>query len=108
MRIYKNDDGSVEKVQYDESTGKMHVKRETDVSSVIELNKRQYNDADRHYKSDVMNHVARIPMDLLMQWLQLKGITYTEFMNDPDQKILKRFLNDPDNKFCRTKPGKLL
>ena len=108
MRVYKNDDGSVDKVQYDESTGKIHVKHEKDVSDIIELNKRQFNEADRHYNHDVFNHVARIPVDLLSAWLQMKGIKYEEFMRDGEQKILKRFLNDPDNKLCRTKPGKLL
>lgn len=105
MRTYHNEDGSVEKVHYDDSTGKMHIKRERDVSSIIELNKRQFNDADRHYKHDVFNHVARIPLELAEMWCQQKGIKFQEFLNNPE--VLKRFLNDPDNSLCRTKPGKL-
>ena len=105
MRIYQNDDGSVDKVHYDETTGKMHVKKETDVSKIIEQNIRQYNDADRHYRSDTMNHVARIPVALAEQWCAQQGIKYQEFLTNPE--ILKRFLNDPDNSLCRTKPGKI-
>ena len=71
---------------------------------ILEANKRAYNEA-RGFKSEVFNKKAEIPLVILLQWCQAKGITYNEFMGD--DKILKRFLNDPDNRFCLTRKGKV-
>ena len=106
MKKYLNDDGSIDKVLYDDTTGLMHVKKETDVSSVIEQNKKDFNLNDRRYRSETMNHVARIPMALAESWCHMKGINFQEFLANP--AILKLFLNDPDNSLCRTKPGKIM
>jgi len=106
MKKYVNDDGSVETCHYDSSTGLMHVSKHTDVSHIIEANKRKFNEANRGYKEEVFNEVADIPVALAEQWCAQKGIKYQEFLNNP--KVLKMFLNDPDNSLCRTKPGKIM
>jgi len=106
MKKYLNDDGSVETAIYDSSTGLIHVTKQTDVSHIIEANKRKFNAADRRYRSEVFNEVADIPIALAEQWCAQKGIKYSEFLNNP--KVLKMFLNDPDNSLCRTKPGKIM
>ena len=105
MKKYFNDDGSIETCNFDAETGLMHVNKTTDVTHILNANKRKFNDADRRYRSEVFNEVADIPIALAEQWCAQKGIKYAEFLNNP--KVLKMFLNDPDNSLCRTKPGKI-
>jgi len=93
-----------EKHFYDESEDKLHIQRVQDVQRILEANKRAYNDAGS-FKSEVFNKKAEIPLVVLLQWLQGKGISYQEFMNS--DKLLRQFLNDPDHKFCLTRPGKI-
>lgn len=93
-----------EKYYYDETEDKLHIERVQDVQPILDQNKRAFNDAGS-FKSEVFNKKASIPVVVLLQWLQKKGITYQEFMGN--DKVLKRFLNDPDNKFCLTRPGKV-
>lgn len=92
------------KWHYDHSTGAVHVETIQDVQPILEANKRAYNDA-REFKSEIFNKKASIPLVVLEKWLQDKGISYREFMNDPT--MVKRFVNDPDNKFCLCRPGKM-
>ncbi len=93
-----------ETYHYDHATDKMHIRREQDVTAILEANKRAFNDA-RGFKSEVFNKKASIPIMVLEAWLKEKGIKYAEFM--VDDKILKRFLNDPDNAFCLTRKGRV-
>lgn len=92
------------KLHYDESEDKLHIERVQDVQPILEANKRAYNDAGS-FKSEIFNKKAEIPLVILLQWCQARGITYHEFM--ADENLLKTFLNDPDNKFCLTRPGKV-
>lgn len=93
-----------ERYHYDQLEDKLHIERVQDVEPILEANKRAYNDAGA-FKSEIFNKKAEIPLVVLLQWLQAKGITYNEFMTD--DKLLRRFLNDPDNRFCLTRPGKV-
>lgn len=92
------------KHHYDATEDKLHIERVQDVQPILEANKRAYNDAGA-FKSEVFNKKAEIPLVVLLQWLQTRGISYQEFMGD--DAILRRFLNDTDNKFCLTRPGKV-
>jgi len=80
---------------YDEMTDEATIVAEQDVSSVVELNKKSYNET--HGKFGEFSKVASLPL-VVYNDLQQKGI-----LNDP--KALKRWLNDPDNRFFRTRPG---
>lgn len=92
------------KHHYDQLEDKLHIERVQDVQPILEANKRAYNDAGS-FKSEIFNKKAEIPLVVLLQWCQKRGISYHEFMND--DSILRRFLNDPDNRFCLTRPGKV-
>jgi len=91
-----------EKLHYDETEERMYIQTVQDVEPILEANKRQFEVDDKRFKSETMNHVARIPMVLIEKVKREQGI---DLLND--EKALKRFLNDSDNKFLRTKPGKL-
>lgn len=80
---------------YDDMTDEATIVAEQDVSSVVELNKKSYNET--HGKFGEFSKVASLPL-VVYNDLQQKGI-----LNDP--KALKRWLNDPDNRFFRTRPG---
>lgn len=94
-----------EEYKYDPDNDRLYIKRTQDVEPILEANKIQYNNADKHFKSEAFNHVARIPLILLEKWSRDHGIKFEEVMNN--EAVMKRFLNDPSNKFLRTKPGKI-
>ena len=87
---------------YDDQEGKAYIKSEEDISSVLEKNKRSFNDAPMRHKSEVFNHTARIPYVVIEK---IKNETGVDILKDPD--ALRKFLNDPDNKMFRTRPGKV-
>jgi hypothetical protein len=43
--------------------------------------------------SDEMRHVARIPTICVEQYMQANGVTWSEFINNPEHA--ERMLNDP-------------
>ena len=90
---------------YDDSEDKLIIETLQDVEPILNANKRQYDVDNRRFKSETLNHVARIPLVVIEKWCREKGMSYETFMADTE--MLKRFLNDPDNKFLRTKPGKI-
>ena len=73
------------------------ISREQDVTNIIDHNKEQLKETDKHTKWGDWNKVASIPMVLYYD-LKEKGI-----IDDP--KALKKWLNDPDNKYFRTREG---
>ncbi len=78
-----------------------------DVSGIIRANKFIQNENEK-YRSEVVNHVARIDVLAIKNWMEGRGITkgwWEIFFKD--DKLLKEFLNDPDNKVWRTKLGKV-
>lgn len=91
-----------EYVKYDDLEDRLYVHRVQDVEPIIEANKAQFDPDNKRYKSDAMNHVARIPLIVFEEHYKKTGENLMT-----DQKALRRFLNDPDNRFFRTKPGKL-
>ena len=95
----------IETYHYDEQEDKMHIQRVQDVEPILEANKRQFQVDDKRYKSDTLNHVARIPLVLLEQWGKKLGMNPMHILED--DKLLRKLLDDPDHRFLRTKPGKL-
>lgn len=98
----RNEDGSVEEYHYDD--GKLIHRVSRDVTNLIEQNRREFNDSDRHYKKP-MTKVASIDPIAAQNWCMKMGIKFEQFMRD--QSILRKFLADPDNACWKTKQGKL-
>lgn len=80
---------------YDDSTDEVTITAEQDVSSLLDVNKSEFN--ERHGRFGELTKVASIPNVILVE-LKKNGI-----LND--QKAFKRWLNDPENRFFRTRPG---
>lgn len=70
-----------------------------DVTEIIEANKRQLNETDKHQPYGEWSKVASIPMTLYYQ-LKREGV-----LDDPPR--FKKWLNDPDNRFFRTRGGRV-
>ncbi len=88
---------------YDAETDRMVVNRTQDVESILEANKRKYNDfGDRHlHRGETFHHAASIPNIVIERWIKEYG---TNPLDKGNEALLKRILNDPDNKFLRTSP----
>lgn len=74
-----------------------------DVSTIIEANKRQFNNASSKF-DNILTHIARLPLTVIDD-LNTKGIM--RGFKVLDQKAFNAFLNHPDNRFFRTHPGKV-
>lgn len=72
-----------------------------DVSTIIEANKKQYNETPNKF-DDVITHIARLPLTVIDD-LNRKGVMQGFLIID--QKAFRAFLNHPDNRFFRTHPG---
>lgn len=88
-------------LDYDEDGDKLIIRAEQDVEPVMDMNKRQINDAGNPRWEKPMNHVARIPLAIIEQYRIEKGIDLLK-----DEAALKRFLNDPDQRVWRVRWGK--
>ena len=70
---------------------------EQDVTSIIEANKADFNNAPSRFGE--WTHVGRIPLSILTDF-QKDG-------RDRDQKFLARWLNDSAHLYFRTHPGNI-
>ena len=86
-----------------ESDSGIILETKQDVSSILEANKRQFNDSDVTF-DDVVTHVASLPLTVVDD-LNRKGVM--QGFKILDQKSFRAFLNHPDNRFFRTHPGKI-
>jgi hypothetical protein len=80
--------------------GMDHFRIDFAVEKTLEMNKAEYNAADRGWKGDWVK-VASLPHNILHD----SGLE--EANQQRDQKWISRFLNDPDNRGWRTKPGRV-
>ena len=88
--------------------GEVVVEQSSDVSGILRANHFQRSEQSFRHEGEVMNHVARIDMIAIKNWMAQRGITkrwWYEFNHDP--KLLQEFLNDPDNTCWRTRLGKV-
>ena len=95
-------------VEHQMSDGTTVLQHTNDVTSILEANKFQQSEQAIHHTSETFNHVARIDVVAIEEWLKVRGINkggWREFMTD--EKLLNEFLNDPDNKIWRTRLGKI-
>lgn len=87
-----------------------NVKREQDVSAILDRNKTDQNDSDFRNgftPSGDMKHVARIPVVVLEQWWKDAGRPAGGVYGKEMTEIIRKNLNDPDNKFLRTGLGEV-
>ena len=83
---------------YHDENDSMTIETVTDVTDIVEGNKRDFNGSHGGWRGD-MHKVASIPLTKYMELLQA-GIVH-------DKKAFKKWLNDPDNRAFRTKPGRV-
>ncbi len=77
--------------------GEYVIEKIQDVTSIVEANKRQYNEAPQKYGD--MNKVASIPLSVYYE-LKRQGIS-------DDPKAFRKWLNDSNNQAFRTRLGTL-
>lgn len=87
--------GIVTSFHYDADTDEAIISKEQDVSSIVEANKAEFNEAPDRWGE--WTKVGSIPLSVYYE-LERKGILQ-------DQKALAKWLNDPDNRAFRTRPG---
>ena len=76
-----------------------------DVSSIIEDNKRDYNQSTKKYSNELLgNHVMRLPLTVI-DMLNEKGLMRRYHI--PDQKAFNKWANDPENRHFKVKQGRL-
>ena len=94
-----NDDsattGIVTSFEYDADKDEAIIRKEQDVSAIIEANKQEFNSAPERWGE--WTKVGSIPLSVYYE-LERQGITQ-------DQKAMAKWLNDPDNLYFRTRPG---
>ena len=82
---------------YDADTDEAVIRKEQDMTAIIESNKREFNAAPERWGE--WTKVGSIPLSVYYE-LERQGIT-------KDQEAMKKWLNDPDNRYFRTRPGTL-
>ena len=104
-RVLESDGYKTEIFHYDEATGETAIQTITNVEKILEANKRAFNDSDGRHRSEAFNRYASIVPEAADEWCKPRGISYREFMSNPE--IIMLFLRDPDNAAWRTHTGKL-
>ena len=104
MREFNNPSaiGLDRKIIFDDE--KVIFKTTQDEKPIISANKAFQAIADGYTSSRNMQHVARVPVVVIEQWLTESGLKYgsREFMN-----LCTKKLNDPEYVYLRTGLGKL-
>jgi hypothetical protein len=99
MKLFSTDQGRYT-VAHETDDGVI-LETKQDVSTIIEANKRQFNESDGKFK-DVVTHIARLPLTVIDD-LNQKGVM--QGFRVIDDTAFRAFLNHPDNRFFRTHPG---
>lgn len=103
--LERHADGGVEFFHFDEMTQTAAIQYTADVEPVIDWNKAKLNDGSGGWSpSRDFRHVARIPLWVVVEWINKYGVDPTAKGNEA---LLKRLLNDPDNRWLRTSEGRL-
>jgi len=92
-------DTGITKYFQDNLDGTYTIETDQDMSGILEANKNEYKETDKHTKYGEWSKVASIPLSIYYD-LKAKGI-----LDDP--AAMKKWLNDPDNKYFRTRVGKV-
>lgn len=97
---------AVSKYHWDDQEKKLTIHKRTDVTDIIESNKRQQPlTIDSRFGNQMMHHVAQIPLTIVEQWKR-EGLDI--FDRSPEmRKKLKRKLNDPEWRYLKSTVKKL-
>lgn len=94
-----------DKVAHNTEDGGLVIETVQDVSSIIEQNKKEYNENNGKWGGDIFdNKIASIPLTVIDD-LNKAGIM--RGFHVLDQKKFRAWLNNPDNRFFRTRQGKV-
>ena len=88
---------------YDSVTKKNHIKHEYDVTSILEANNVEYNNAKTGWGGD-WHRVAEVPMGLIHKWANEEGLNFYDKNCWP---AIKKKLNSNEFRRFRTKPGNI-
>lgn len=97
----------------DHSTGKYVVKSTMNIDAVLDENVAAYNDGIHRGEENDFWHVARVPLELLTEWLQeytakTGHLLFSPFSDDPDwTRFVYGRLNDPEYRKLRTSPCRI-
>lgn len=100
-RILDSDSGIVTKMH--NLGDRVVVERVEDVTSILEANKRQFNDVSTSGSMGEMVHIGRIPVVVMDRWCKEDGINYLAHEN---KGLLMKKLEQRDNRLFKTHPGK--
>jgi hypothetical protein len=90
---------------HEHSDGSVTFNTVQDVQSIIDANKRQYNDYGDKLtlgKRGEWHKCATVPTTVLEQWIKETNGAILK-----DDKLMAAYLNNPDNKFLKTSPTDL-
>jgi hypothetical protein len=88
--------------QLDDKTVVIHTRG--DAQSVLDANKEDANHGDPWTPSRDLKHVARIPVEVYMIWLNELGV---DALNKEHQPAVRKLLNDNQWSYLRTSGGAL-
>jgi hypothetical protein len=101
-RVIDAENGIVTKL-HDLKDGRFVMEKVSDVSAIIEANKRQYNAVDRSARMGDLVHVGRVDAVVMDRWCKEDGINYLA----PENKgLLLKKLEQRENRMFKTHPGK--
>lgn len=101
-RVIDSENGIVS-ILHDLKDGRFVLEKKSDVTAIIEANKRQYNDVDRSKRMGEFVHVGRVDTVVLDRWCKEDGINYLA----PENKgMLLKKLEQRENRMFKTHPGK--
>lgn len=89
--------------QLTEEDGQIIVSRSQDVSAILDFAKAAHNEGKTG--RDGGRYVATIPPVVIEHYCNTKGITFKQWVSDPE--VRRRFLNDPDYSYLRIWKGKV-
>ena len=107
MRDFDLQTGIIETFSKDAITGKIHIKKEQDVSPFLMANKNEVNNQSSGFKGN-MHKMASIPPIVIEMWredMKAKGYDDCNPLAVSNRKYLLAKLNSAEWNFLRTKQG---
>ena len=97
-------DGTQTITHFDSDGNLTDVQMTNDVEPVIEENKLKQTDGNKGYgDSRELQHIASVPVGVLMQYCQEKGIPLQHALGGREQTdIILKMIKDPDYRYLRT------
>lgn len=107
MTLGEDVSGASETLHFDDTEDTFTIKRVEDVEATLDWCKGRYNEglANRHCE---FRHVARIPVNVLILWGRMRGLTDPAwYLQKNAEPLIKEVLADRDLCGFRTLPGRI-